>query len=169
MLYRSRDMAHDECNYFSFWAIFCPFNPLKAQKIKIKKKKKMKKSLELSSSYTCVPKIMIRWCMVPEIWCVTDGQTDLQKNFYFSLATFWFWSIKIWYLKLSIQAQILELFSRINFNFRSFFKDLKFLKKHLWKFTKNVLWNQTFSSLFIAISSSFAYKEMMQTLRNFKN
>ena len=35
MLYRSRDMAHDECNYFSFWAIFCPFNPLKAQKIKI--------------------------------------------------------------------------------------------------------------------------------------
>ena len=35
MLYRSQDMAHDECNYFSFWAIFCPFNPLKAQKIKI--------------------------------------------------------------------------------------------------------------------------------------
>ena len=44
MLYRSRDMAHDECNYFSFWAIFCPFNPLKAQKIKIKKKKKWKKA-----------------------------------------------------------------------------------------------------------------------------
>ena len=129
----------------------------------------MKKSLELSSSYTCVTRMMIRWCMVPEIWCVMDGQTDLQKNFYFSLATSWFLSIKIWYPKLSIQAQILELFSRINFNFRSFFKDLKFLKEHLWKFTKNVLWNQTFSSLFIAISSSFAYKEMMQTLRYFKN
>ena len=36
-------MAHDRCNfYFSFWAIFCPFTPLTAQKIKIKKK--MKKS-----------------------------------------------------------------------------------------------------------------------------
>ena len=34
-------MAHDRCNcYFSFWAIFCPFTPLTAQKTKIKKKKK---------------------------------------------------------------------------------------------------------------------------------
>ena len=30
------------------------------------------------------------------------------KYFYFSSATFWFWSIKIWYLKLSIQAQTLK-------------------------------------------------------------
>ena len=36
--------------------IFCPFTPLKAQKIKIKKKKMKKK---ISSFYTCVPKIMI--------------------------------------------------------------------------------------------------------------
>ena len=38
-------MAHDRCNcYFSFRAIFCPFTPLTAQKIKmIKKKKKRKK------------------------------------------------------------------------------------------------------------------------------
>ena len=41
MLYCSCDMAHDRCNcYFSFWAIFCSFNPLPAQKIKRKKKKK---------------------------------------------------------------------------------------------------------------------------------
>ena len=39
---------------------FLPFYPLTAQKIEIKK-------------YT---KIMIRWCTVPEIWCVTDGWTD---------------------------------------------------------------------------------------------
>ena len=26
--------------------------------------------------YTCVPKIMIRWCTVPEIWCATDRQND---------------------------------------------------------------------------------------------
>ena len=69
-----RYIACDRCNYFSFWAIFCPFTPLTAQKIKIFKK--WKKHLEISSFYTCVPKIMIRWCMVPEIWCVTDRQMD---------------------------------------------------------------------------------------------
>ena len=71
MLYYSWDMMRDRCNcYFSFWAIFCPFTPLTAQKIKILKK--WKKHLEISSFYICVPKIMIRWCMVPEIWCMTD-------------------------------------------------------------------------------------------------
>ena len=36
-------MARDGCNgYFSFWTIFCPFNSLTAQKVKIKKKKKKK-------------------------------------------------------------------------------------------------------------------------------
>ena len=28
----------------------------------------------------CVPKIMIRWCTVPEIWCATDGQADGQTD-----------------------------------------------------------------------------------------
>ena len=49
---------------------FCHFASLTARKIKILKK--WKKTLEISSFYICVPKIMIRWCMVPEIWCVTD-------------------------------------------------------------------------------------------------
>ena len=41
MIYSSWDMVHDRCNcYFSFWAIFCPFTLLTAQKIKILKKKK---------------------------------------------------------------------------------------------------------------------------------
>ena len=45
MLYCSWDMAHDRCDcYFSFWAIFCPFIPLTAQKIKMKKKWKKKAS-----------------------------------------------------------------------------------------------------------------------------
>ena len=70
-MYSSWDKVCDRCNYyFSFWAIFCPFIPLKAQKIKIMKK--WKKCLEILSFYICVAKIMIRWCMVPEIWCVTD-------------------------------------------------------------------------------------------------
>ena len=39
----SYDVAHNRCNcYFSLWAIFCPFNPLTAQKIRIKKKKNEK-------------------------------------------------------------------------------------------------------------------------------
>ena len=72
MLYCSWDMA---CNgsdcYFLFWAIFCPFTQLTAQKIKIFKKRK--NCWEISSFYTCAPKIMIRLCTVPKIWCTTDG------------------------------------------------------------------------------------------------
>ena len=41
-LHCSGDMAHDRCNYFSFWAIFCPFTPLTAGKMKISKKMKKK-------------------------------------------------------------------------------------------------------------------------------
>ena len=32
--------------------------------------------MEISSFYMCVPKIMIRLFMVPEIWCVADGWRD---------------------------------------------------------------------------------------------
>ena len=40
ILYCSWDMARDGCNfYFSFWPTFCPFIPVTARKIKIKKKK----------------------------------------------------------------------------------------------------------------------------------
>ena len=74
IIYRSWETVHDRCNcYCSFWAICCPFSPLTAQKIKIFKK--WKKHLEISSFYISVPKIMIRWCTVPEIWCATDEQT----------------------------------------------------------------------------------------------
>ena len=62
------------CNYFSFWAIFCLFTPLTAPKIKILKK--WKKHLEISSFYIWVPKIMIRWCTIPEICRATDEQMD---------------------------------------------------------------------------------------------
>ena len=71
----------DKCNcYFSFWAIFCPFTPIIAQKIKIFKK--WKKHLQAWSFFICVPKFMIRWCTVPEIWCATDGQTDGRKKWH---------------------------------------------------------------------------------------
>ena len=38
--------------------------------------KKNEKLLGMSSSYTCVLKIMIRWCTVPKIWCAKHGRTD---------------------------------------------------------------------------------------------
>ena len=76
-------MACDRCDcYFSFWAIFCPFTPLTDWKIKFSKK--WNNCPEISSLYTCIPKIMIRWCTIPEIWCVmdrwTDGQTERQTK-----------------------------------------------------------------------------------------
>ena len=83
-----RYMVRDGCNcYFSFWAIFCPFTALTAQKIKISKKTQKqtkankankqtnKKHLEISF-YTRVPKTMIRWCTVSDIWCTTDRRTE---------------------------------------------------------------------------------------------
>ena len=73
MIYGSWDTVRDRCNcYFSFWANFCPFIPLTAQKIKIWKNEKNTWKYHISSFCICVPKIMIWWCTVPEIWCVTD-------------------------------------------------------------------------------------------------
>ena len=83
MLYCSCDMACDRCNYyFSFWAIFWPFTPITAQKMKISKTKRklkmkmkiniFKKYLEISSFYIIAPKIMIICYNVPETWHVTD-------------------------------------------------------------------------------------------------
>ena len=57
MLYCSWDMAHDWCNYFSSWAIFCHFTSLTAWKIKILKKWKRKP--EATIILQSVPKIMI--------------------------------------------------------------------------------------------------------------
>ena len=68
MRYSSWDM---EMIFLSFWAIYCPFTPLITWQIKIWKKQK--KYLEMSSVYTFVPKIMIIWCMLPEIWSETDN------------------------------------------------------------------------------------------------
>ena len=70
MMYGSCDMEHEGQNFLSFWTIFCTFTPLITQKVKTLKK--LKKHLEILSLYTCVPWMTITWCMVPEIWSVTD-------------------------------------------------------------------------------------------------
>ena len=70
MMYCSWDMKCNQQNFLSFWAIFSPFTPLTAKKIKILKK--CKKHLEISSFYTNVPRIMIIYYSIPEIWHITD-------------------------------------------------------------------------------------------------
>ena len=42
MMYSPWDMVRDACNYFSFWATFCPFIHYQPKKSKLKKTKKNK-------------------------------------------------------------------------------------------------------------------------------
>ena len=54
---------------------FYPHNSPKNQNFK-----KMKKRLDVWSFYTCVQKIMIRWCTVPKIWCDRGGCPPKNKT-----------------------------------------------------------------------------------------
>ena len=79
-------VCHDVFNFYFFILGYCllfyppphPHPPslslLTAQNIKIKAKRK--NILEISSFYIYAPNIMIRWCMVPKVWCAMDRQTD---------------------------------------------------------------------------------------------
>ena len=91
MRYNSWDREWDRQNYLSFWAIFWPFTPLTIQKIKIFKKWKKH---QMWSFYTCIPKIMIIWCMFPEIWSVTDIIFCHFGRFFCTLAILKTWIIQ---------------------------------------------------------------------------
>ena len=86
--------------FLSFWTTFCPFTPLTTQKIEILKK--WKNRLEISSFYTSVPKIMIIFYTVPEIWHVTD------------VICFSFWAILLpLYPPRSLTAQKIKIFQKM--------------------------------------------------------
>ena len=70
IMYGSLDIRHDKQSFLSFWASFCPLTLLITWKIKVLIKWKI--CLKRLSFYTCIPQMMIIWCMVPEIWSVTD-------------------------------------------------------------------------------------------------
>ena len=55
IMYGSWDMEFNRQNLFSFWTTFCHFT---------EKSKFWKKSPEISSAYTRVPKMTIKWCVV---------------------------------------------------------------------------------------------------------
>ena len=89
MLYCSWDMVHDRCNcYFSFWAIFLPFYPLTAQKIKILKKWQKKKTPgDIIILHMCSKKLWSDdiWLSRYGAWCMDgwmDGQTDGWKKWH---------------------------------------------------------------------------------------
>ena len=67
-------MASDRCNFFfPFWAIFCPFIPIKAQKNKISKGEKEKTHGDIIILNKCTINYDHIICYtVPEILCVTD-------------------------------------------------------------------------------------------------
>ena len=58
---------------FHFGLFFALLTPKQPKKSKFKQNEK---SSWRYNHFTYVPKIMIRWCTVPEIWCTTDGRTD---------------------------------------------------------------------------------------------
>ena len=59
-----------------FFLPFYPPNDPKNQNFKNMKKNR----LDTSPFYTCISKIMIIWCTVPEIWCATDRQTNRRTD-----------------------------------------------------------------------------------------
>ena len=63
-------IRHNRQEIFGRFFALLPPPPLTIQKMKILKK--WEKHLDIISFYTCVPKMTIIWCMVPEIWSVTN-------------------------------------------------------------------------------------------------
>ena len=65
---------------FCRFGSFLPFDPSNNPENKNFKKNK-KKHLEILSFYTCVPQMMIIWCMVPEISSTTDNFLSFRASF----------------------------------------------------------------------------------------
>ena len=70
-MFGSWDMKPDRQNFSVLLGHLLPFYPTNNPKNQNFEKMK-KKTLEVSSCYTCEPKIMIIFYTVPEIWSMTD-------------------------------------------------------------------------------------------------
>ena len=67
---------------FQFGLFFALLTPLKPWKIKIKKKKWKNCPGDIIILHMCTINYDHVWCTVPEIWCVTDRQTDGWKKWH---------------------------------------------------------------------------------------
>ena len=72
ILMYQKPQSYETQKFLLLWTIFSSLTPLPLTTLKIKILKNWKMHLEMSSLYTCVPKITIIWCELPEIWCITD-------------------------------------------------------------------------------------------------
>ena len=102
-------------NFTSFFALYPPKN-LKNQNFE-----KWKNLLEISSFYTCAPKIRIIWCTVPEIWSETD------KHF----CNFGPFFAKILKKMKKMPGDIILLYIHVYHKWRSY--DIWFLKYKVWQ------------------------------------
>ena len=85
------EVQQTEC--FVILGHFLPFYPTNNPKNQnFEEEKKRKKHLEISSFFTSVPKIMIIWYTVPQIWRLTDV-----------IVIFWFWAIFCPFTSLTAQ------------------------------------------------------------------
>ena len=91
MMHGSWDKRCNRQEIFGRFLALLPL-PLTIQNMKILKK--WKKHFDILSFYTCVPKMTIIWCMVPEIWSVTDI-IFCQFGPFFPFHTLTIWIIKI--------------------------------------------------------------------------
>ena len=66
MIYGSWNIRCNRQKFLTFWAIFCPFSSLTTWEIKILTLKKTPRDIIILHICTTI------WCMVPEIWNVTD-------------------------------------------------------------------------------------------------
>ena len=68
-----------QTEFLSCWAIFCPWLTLLATQ-KNQNFEKMKNPPRRYHHFTHVPKIIIRWCKIPEILCKRDRQMGRWKK-----------------------------------------------------------------------------------------
>ena len=121
-IYEVRFLRYKVRQFFVILGNFFPFTPLTTHKIKMLKK--WRKHLEKSSFYTCVPKIKVMWCMLPEIWSVT-GTTFYQFKPLFCPFTLTILKIKIWKKKKK-NTWGYYLFTKVHHKWRSY--DVWFLR-----------------------------------------
>ena len=145
----------------SFFALLPPTNP------KNQDFNKWKNLLEISSFYTCVSKITIIWCMVPEIWSVTDRMFCHYRLFFALLARYGPRESKFWKNKKKAveditinDSHIIYVFSVIDCNRQNFCHFGPFFS--LLTLLPLTTWNQNFGNLKKAPGAIIIFTQVYQ-------